>query len=613
MLSKQMAKSGISINKVWYLPAGVFLATWLFSWFGLTWVSLSPILRFMLITGGSALAAGLVYRLIQLQQSQKAEIQQLKRRTEQVNAQMAGVYKLSALYSQAKTETEMIDALLKLCIDLVGAQGASFVPLDDRNQPLAAQIRGELPLPALNAWIEYLASPTIRQRCQQCQSYAQLNTSCPLLKGPFTDVIGLFCLPLSSGNREWGVMNLYMPNLVQLDTDTEGFLKTLLQDTALALESRRLRQREYDAMQQMRLIQQRTDLSGLLTSLLENIQSAFSANLAQIELQVSRAQRRVVLGETDSNLETIVRQTNESILRTGESVQLQTTSTDPQNREPQYNLLAVPLLSRKTQVIGSLVVVTGPNLQNPAHQLSLLHAFAAQVELVVENAELLAHLEYHTIMQERTRLAREIHDGLAQTLGLLKLQSIQAINYLNKSDAEKLRSTLSLVHDTLSEAYQDIRSAIDGLRVNVDSQGSLEWIHTMLVEFEELAEIRTHLNMDGKPDDVPAEIQTQLIRIVQEALNNIRKHTRAKNIWLQSSLSSGDWWLEIRDDGTGFTAEDIPSTSQYGLLGMRERADLIGADFQIVSQPDQGTLLRLRFPAILLLDWSALGIKGASS
>jgi len=615
MFLRQLAQIWNSQHRFWAIPILVFLFTFLIGLYGISQFPDSPVTRTLVIVMVSATMAGLSYFFLRYQQKQRnalTEIQRLSQRVSQVNNQIMGVYKLSSLYAHASTESEIIDGLLKVCLNLVGAQGASFVPLDDRNQPMVARTQGELPFQAMNSWVEYLASPTIRQRCKQCQSYEKLTTSCPLVQGPFTDVFGLFCLPLTSNNREWGVLNLYMPNTKELDHETLALIKIILQDTALALESKRLRQREFDAIQQMRVIQQKTDLSGLLTSLLENIKSAYSAELALIELNTDHAHRRVVVGETDKQTEGILQKAIDSSLHTGESIQIQTGTQNTLNGDGQLNLLAIPLLSREKVVIGTLLVVIKSNPQNHAHQLNLLHAFAAQVELVVENADLLTHLEYRAIIEERTRLAREIHDGLAQTLGLLKLQSLQALNYLNKPDSEKLQSTLNMVHETLSEAYQDVRAAIDGLRISADPQGSLVWIRPLLKEYEELSGINTHLELNAQPEEVPVEIQTQLIRIIQEALNNTRKHSLAKNVWLLSATSSGDWWLEVRDDGVGFSPEDIPTTSRYGLIGMRERAELIGADFQIVSQPQQGTQIRLRLPAVLLSEWIKQDLRGAA-
>jgi signal transduction histidine kinase len=97
--------------------------------------------------------------------------------------------------------------------------------------------------------------------------------------------------------------------------------------------------------------------------------------------------------------------------------------------------------------------------------------------------------------------------------------------------------------------------------------------------------------------DIPSEVQAQLVRIVQEVFTNIRKHSKAKNAWLVIKEWEDDLILEVGDDGQGFHPDDIPVLSQYGLRGMRERAELIGADFQVVSRPGQGTVIHLRLPA----------------
>jgi signal transduction histidine kinase len=106
--------------------------------------------------------------------------------------------------------------------------------------------------------------------------------------------------------------------------------------------------------------------------------------------------------------------------------------------------------------------------------------------------------------------------------------------------------------------------------------------------------VKIELQMDD-PAFLP-EVQAQLVRIVQEALNNVRKHSRASMVRISLRNWGGDLLLEINDDGQGFDPDDIPPVAQYGLRGMRERAELIGADFQIISQPRSGTTVRLNLP-----------------
>ena len=95
---------------------------------------------------------------------------------------------------------------------------------------------------------------------------------------------------------------------------------------------------------------------------------------------------------------------------------------------------------------------------------------------------------------------------------------------------------------------------------------------------------------------LPADVQVAIYRVCQEALNNIRKHAQAEQVWVSCLETGGDLVLEVRDDGIGFSSEDLPGPSQYGLRSMRERAELIGADFQVICEPQGGTTVRVRLP-----------------
>ena len=103
-------------------------------------------------------------------------------------------------------------------------------------------------------------------------------------------------------------------------------------------------------------------------------------------------------------------------------------------------------------------------------------------------------------------------------------------------------------------------------------------------------------NLEADELEFLPEISAQLIRIIQEALNNVRKHAHASRVIINLRKWDGDMLAEVIDDGQGFDPEDIPDIAQYGLRGMRERAELIGADFQIISQPRRGTTVRLSLP-----------------
>lgn len=213
----------------------------------------------------------------------------------------------------------------------------------------------------------------------------------------------------------------------------------------------------------------------------------------------------------------------------------------------------------------------------------------------VQNADLLEQLEYRAVVEERSRLAREIHDGLAQTLAFLKIEASRMQTYITNGDVDAVSRTLQACYRTLSEAYLDARQAIDNL-LRVPDELLGDWLELTAADFKSLtgAEVdvsNVHLQHVFSPG-----VKAQLVRIVQEALTNIRKHAQACKITISAWEHDDEVILEVSDNGCGFMPEETQPASQYGLRSMRERAESIGADFQIISSPGEGTMVRLRIP-----------------
>ncbi|MFP3854785.1 MAG: sensor histidine kinase [Anaerolineales bacterium] len=227
--------------------------------------------------------------------------------------------------------------------------------------------------------------------------------------------------------------------------------------------------------------------------------------------------------------------------------------------------------------------------------MRIVESVASQASLLIENHRLYREVEYRAGLAERARLAREIHDGLAQTLGYLKLRMNQVARWLEEGATERSEAAFAEIKEQLNDAYIDARQAIDGPRVD-PTQASLEdWLTDLYKEFEELSQIRVEAN--PTPDiDLPSEVASQLLRIIQEALGNIRKHASASLARIEWNLD--DHWvlLRIRDDGCGFEPDSVPAISRHGLRIMKERAELLGADFQLSSRPGDGTSITVRLP-----------------
>ena len=199
---------------------------------------------------------------------------------------------------------------------------------------------------------------------------------------------------------------------------------------------------------------------------------------------------------------------------------------------------------------------------------------------------------------ERSRIAQEVHDGPAQALS----NAIFQVDYIERmldQDPALARAELRYLGQLLRRELGDVRSFISHLRPRVLDQLGLEG------SLRETAQNMVALTGAGleflvEPPQRPLDDaeQTVALRIVQEALQNVRKHAAAHHVTVRARQDASDWVLEVHDDGRGFDADALPSRGHrsFGLQFMRERAELIGARFEVRSRPEGGTLIRVAIP-----------------
>ena len=616
--TSQVKKILVSRWLPWSL-AGLALALALF----LTYGMLQPVLPSVLPRLGQVLVwavalAGLALayltsnRYIGLMDQRDRLARQLaeeERQVAEAYQRLEALFLVSQKFVEASDENEVLEPVLRLVIDLTGADGATFVPLDEHGQPQTMLSQGEMPFPAMEAWIEYLASPGVRQRCGNCQKREPLERpgNCPLLRGPFVESGRLICLPVGRGEREYGVLSLFLDDPSLLNEQLRIVLRALMDQTALGLESVSLRRREFSALRQMQVLRQKTDLKALLAGMLDNVHLTLESDFTLLvaPASVERPERiDLVLGDFPERVRPFVDGILRGVMAARSPVLMSDVVGDSAGSSLLQvglrSLVAAPLLTPERSVgafaLGVILVGSRRARSFNQRQLDLLRTIAGQVALVMQNASLMADLEYQATIQERARLAREIHDGLAQTIGFLKLQAAQLRGYLTRGEIERARQSVELCYSVLTEAYQDARQAIDGLRIAPDECGLNGWLEQTVHEFEELSGLSVALETEGLDIALSPEVHAQLVRILQEALSNVRKHAQACHVWVNCCANGEDLILEVRDDGQGFAPEDVTGAWRHGLRGMRERADLIGADFQVVSRSQEGALVRLRLP-----------------
>ena len=272
------------------------------------------------------------------------------------------------------------------------------------------------------------------------------------------------------------------------------------------------------------------------------------------------------------------------------------------------SMVSVPMLARG-RVVGVLNVHSRAERDYGDDDLALLTQVANVMARAIENARLYRRLAEREEMLERfasrtveaqelerRRLAGEIHDGISQRLVSLWYHLLAAEDAVGPAeDADAVRRELGMAKELATEALAEARAAITGLRPFVlDDLGlgpGLESLGRTLTGLE--------VEVDVEPVILPPHAEVALYRIAQEALQNVVKHAEATTVRVR--LSSGDDGvrLVVSDDGLGFDEESITGTEQrhsYGLVGIRERAELIGASLRLASRPGTGTTVEVVVP-----------------
>lgn len=199
---------------------------------------------------------------------------------------------------------------------------------------------------------------------------------------------------------------------------------------------------------------------------------------------------------------------------------------------------------------------------------------------------------------ERSRLAQEVHDGPAQALA----NAIFAVEYIGKlldRDEEAARGELRRLDARLRRDLDQVRAFIGLLRPPILEEVGLDGaIRDAGETLATLAGIPVEVEIAAPPEALDEGQQVVVLRVVQEALQNVRKHAAAHAVRVTTRLLDGWWTLEVRDDGRGFDPGDAasPARRTFGIQFMRERAELVRGRFEIRSRPADGTLVRLAIP-----------------
>lgn len=218
------------------------------------------------------------------------------------------------------------------------------------------------------------------------------------------------------------------------------------------------------------------------------------------------------------------------------------------------------------------------------------------VSLEQANAQLVHYagtLEHLAVSRERNRLARELHDTLAHTLSALSVQLEAAKAYFDV-DLGTARELMEKSLQATRSGLIETRGALRALRANpLDDLGLLLALRQMAEESTANAKLQLHLSLPDQLESLSPDVEQTLYRVAQETVANVVQHAGARNLTLKLLVEEDVLMLVVSDDGIGFRVEDKEAMGHFGLVGLRERAQLMGGRLAIESRPGQGTTIKL--------------------
>jgi signal transduction histidine kinase len=270
------------------------------------------------------------------------------------------------------------------------------------------------------------------------------------------------------------------------------------------------------------------------------------------------------------------------------------------------SLVAVPMIT-KGQGIGVLEVLNKESGERfDENDRDILYALAGQAAIAIMNARL-----YQEIHEEKDRiialeedvrkeLARDFHDGPAQTLAAM-IMGIELLEALPEQIPESAAKGLAELRTMATKTLHQVRNMIFELRpVILKTQGLEPALRSYVERLREAEDVNIHLKVEGLEERLPARLEEICFSIIQEAINNVKRHANEENVWLTAIRRGDEFQVVVKDDGEGFDLAEVERSydkrGKLGLLNMQERAEMIEGRLSIESALGKGTTITLNVP-----------------
>lgn len=261
-----------------------------------------------------------------------------------------------------------------------------------------------------------------------------------------------------------------------------------------------------------------------------------------------------------------------------------------------YTTLVTLPLNLQHRLLGEIELFYRGDVTFTDEDRSLFEALASHLAGAMETLRMAALERESAVASERKLLAQELHDSIAQSLAFLKIQMSLLRSAMTRGDQAAIDAAMAELDVGVRESYSDVRELLLHFRVRTNS-GQLDMaLRETLSKFELQSGMATHLHYPGDGVPLPADVQIQVLHIVQEALSNVRKHAKASEVWVDVQAQPC-WQISVRDNGQGFLSAPSPDATHVGLSIMRERAARIHADLTVRAAADRGTEVVLTLAA----------------
>ena len=527
---------------------------------------------------------------------------------ERTHRQLQTIHEVGQRVTNSSDIQELLEIAARIPVELLGARSSSVITFDAEREHGALEMTYGLSQAAVVSLREEVATQFSAQRCANCHPLtAHISDRCHLLESlqnspgapPLDRIV---CMPLGRGDVRTGVVSAYLAVGSEPSQEQIHLVSILATEITTALESARLRARQMATLYAVdRATQERRSLDSLLASVLDTTVNGWNVEAGAILLlnddSWSIRAHRGMTGVHDAAgiggpAFGLALRLAERALQTAQPIFAQErASSDP------FASAAVLLLQTEGDTLGALFLGSRePGTFKPS-QVDLMRAIASQIALAVRNAQLYSQLRQTALVEERYRLSREMHDGVAQTLGYLGMQAERLERMVARGETDRLPAELHDLRDVIANAYLEVRETIDGLRLTVDGPGGFgAALEAHVADFTR----RTGLPVDcsgieALPELAP-DVALHLLRITQEALTNVRRHANASHAWVNVARQNGTLELTIADDGRGFEGDSSFERQHVGLASMRERVRSLDGQLTVATSPGQGTRVTARVP-----------------